>query len=127
MSRKPAPTTAEIAVRFVADRLRQLRTERGYTQESLAARAGVSSKFIGQLERGETNVSVAVLWALCVDGLSVPIDQFFAVDASAVDTDVAAVTATVQAQPPALRRLGLRVLRTLYTGLDDVSGAKPRR
>ena len=42
-------------------RVRQLRLQRGWTQEELAARSGKHWTYIGGIERGERNPTVSVL------------------------------------------------------------------
>ena len=108
------PTPAQTAVRFVGERLRQLREARGLSQEALAARAKVSAKFVGEVERSTSNVSVTVMWALVVDGLRMSMAEFFMATDEAVADDVATMAAIVGAQPPEARRQAIRVLRALF-------------
>ena len=45
--------------------IKQARLEKGYTQEELADKIGVSTSFIGHIERGSRKLSVETLYALC--------------------------------------------------------------
>jgi transcriptional regulator with XRE-family HTH domain len=48
----------------VGQRLRAIRRIRRLSQDRLAARAGLSGKFIGEVERGEKSISVDSLYRL---------------------------------------------------------------
>ena len=43
------------ALRVFADRLKQLRTKRGISQERLAQLAGMNRNYVGDVERGKRN------------------------------------------------------------------------
>jgi transcriptional regulator with XRE-family HTH domain len=47
----------DIRKRFGA-RVRQLRTDRGWSQEAFADRAGLHRTYVGSVERGEQNLSL---------------------------------------------------------------------
>ncbi|MGD9696445.1 MAG: helix-turn-helix domain-containing protein [Thermoleophilia bacterium] len=53
------------------DRLRELRTAAGLTQEALAAKAGLHWTFVSQCERGVRNISLRNLLRIA-RGLGVP-------------------------------------------------------
>ena len=61
---------------LVAWNLRKLRTERGLSQERLAADSGVDRAYVSELERGIGNASVDLLDRLA-DLLRVEIGAFF--------------------------------------------------
>ena len=69
---------AERAVRhvrkFLGQRLRALRKQRGLSQERLGERAGLSGKFIGEVERGEKSISIDSLYRVSV-ALEVPLRE----------------------------------------------------
>ena len=54
----------------VAINLRRLRHAKGWTQEDLADRVGLSVRYLGQVERGQASMTVTVLGRLA-DALSV--------------------------------------------------------
>jgi transcriptional regulator with XRE-family HTH domain len=57
--------------------LRQLRDERGYSQEELAERAGLHRNYVGGIERGERNVALENIVKLA-KALSVSPQDLFA-------------------------------------------------
>jgi transcriptional regulator with XRE-family HTH domain len=60
----------------IGGRLRELRTERGFSQEGLALEAELDRTYIGGVERGERNISLVNLKRLC-DALDINLSQFF--------------------------------------------------
>lgn len=65
-----------VAQKRLGRRVRELRVQRGWTQEELAARAGKHWTYIGGIERGERNPTVLVL-ADVARALSVGIRDLF--------------------------------------------------
>ena len=52
--------------KFLGQRLLELRKQRGLSQERLGERASLSSKFIGEVERGEKSISIDSLYRVSV-------------------------------------------------------------
>ena len=61
--------------KFLGQRLRELRKQRGLSQERLGDRASLSGKFIGEVERGEKSISIDSLYRISV-ALEVPLRHF---------------------------------------------------
>ena len=61
---------------IVGTNVRRLRQERGLTQERLALEAGIDLTYLGGIERGRRNPSVAVLGRLAETLNSHPRDFF---------------------------------------------------
>jgi transcriptional regulator with XRE-family HTH domain len=60
----------------IASRIRSLRTERGYSLDTLASKSGVSRSAISMIERSETNPTAVVLERLAT-GLDIPLASLF--------------------------------------------------
>ncbi len=58
--------------KFLGERLRELRKQRGLSQERLGDGASLSGKFIGEVERGEKSISIDSLYKVSV-ALEVPL------------------------------------------------------
>jgi len=55
------PDTAQHVQKAFGRQVRQLRKLRQFTQEEIAGRAGISYKYVGQIERGEVNPSLDIV------------------------------------------------------------------
>lgn len=60
----------------LGSRVRDLRKERGFSQESFAAKCGIDRTYLGGIERGERNVAIRNI-TLIADGLGISISDLF--------------------------------------------------
>ena len=60
--------------KFLGQRLRALRKQRGLSQERLGERSSLSGKFIGEVERGEKSISIDSLYHVSV-ALEIPLRE----------------------------------------------------
>jgi XRE family transcriptional regulator, regulator of sulfur utilization len=58
----------------LGDAVRAYRHDRGLSQEALGDLAGLSSNYVGDVERGERNISVRAVWQLA-DALGIPTSE----------------------------------------------------
>jgi transcriptional regulator with XRE-family HTH domain len=65
--------TNDTLLRSIARRLKQLRIERGYTQEVVTDQTGVN---VGLYEVGTTNITVVLLTVLC-NFYNISLEDFF--------------------------------------------------
>ena len=63
-------------VMIAGQRLRTLRQQRGYTQEEMAERAELHPTYIGQVERGEKNLTLLSMEKL-LGALDITFSEFF--------------------------------------------------
>lgn len=61
---RPVNIRDEVVLKKFGNRLRELRTERKISQQSLELKAGISKNQIGNIERGEVNVTLITLMAI---------------------------------------------------------------
>jgi len=60
--------------KFLGQRVRTLRKQRGLSQERLGNRGGLSGEFIGEVERGEKSISIDSLYRVSV-ALEIPLRE----------------------------------------------------
>jgi len=63
-------------VKKVGERIRRIRKERNLSQEELAERSGIHANYVGQVERGEKNLTLETLEKIVL-GLNISLEQLF--------------------------------------------------
>lgn len=119
----------------LADTLRQLRRERGWSLDRAARETGVSKAMLGQIERGESSPTVATMWKLA-DGFQAAMTSLLEPSPPALDDPLLVRRAEgIRRQPtdggmlaaavfPFERRFGFEVLEvTLLPGYERLADA----
>lgn len=116
----------------VGSRVRQLRRDQQLTQEALAERVGNTWRHIGQIERGQSNVTIDVLTKLATR-LSVDVSALFTptslsgveVDPTAADTPSPQVTAADLDKIEEALRAALRAIGRARDTVGAAAGRGP--
>lgn len=66
----------KVILQAIGEKIRILRKIRGYSQLELGIRCDLHTNYIGQIERGEKNLTFDSLWKVA-NGLGVPFTQLF--------------------------------------------------
>ena len=72
----------------LSKRLISLRTQRNYTQNGLAERAGVSQSHLRRVELGQADITVSHLELLC-DAMGISLKEFFDEESSSDEMTIA--------------------------------------
>ena len=102
--------------KFLGQRLRALRKQRGWSQQELGQRSGLSGKFIGEVERGEKSVSVDSLSGVS-QALKLPLRTLTdvpSINRPVPGEDAEKVFALIQNRTPAELRRATSVLRSVF-------------
>ena len=65
-----------LLLKALGQRIRELRSKRGYSQEAFADICGVHRTFMGTIERGESNLSFQNIFKVATN-LGVPLSELF--------------------------------------------------
>lgn len=115
MVQQPHVTDEALLLHAWGDVLRRYRKWQGLSRKELARRAGISSVFLGEIERGEKDASSHSMCSLA-EALGVPLGELYMRVAAQLDRDVQPDKAGQTALP-----MGMRETPGEY--LDAVSAA----
>lgn len=68
----------------IGNRVKQLRQDKGISQEELALTANLNKSFVGQIERGKKNATVKTIEKICL-ALNVTLHEFFSFELDEID------------------------------------------
>ena len=91
----------------IGERIRILREKSGYTQNSLADKAGVSQTHLRRVELGQADITVGHLQLVC-DALDISVKEFFNVSEEAEELSIAMANLT-----PKQKRLLIEFLKSI--------------
>ena len=102
---------------FLGQRVRELRKQRGLSQERLGQQSSLSGKFIGEVERGEKSISIDSLYKVSV-ALALPLGHLTNVQsgrrAAVPSEDAEKIFALVSGRHPRVKvRRAFEMLQTL--------------
>lgn len=107
--------SAEVFVKLVGEKIRELRLTKDLSQEKLGELAELNSNYIGQIERGEKSISVYTLKKVA-NGLSLSLEELFRkIDPASHKDVMEEIIALIQERPP--HELA-KVLALLKAALD---------
>lgn len=66
----------ETLLQNIAMKIKEKRLQLGLSQEKLAYKVGIDSKYASQIEKGNVNISILVLSKVCY-GLGISLSDFF--------------------------------------------------
>ena len=91
----------------IGERIKILREKSGYTQNSLADKAGISQTHLRRVELGQADITVGHLQLVC-DALDISVKDFFNVNEEAEELSVAMANLT-----PKQKRLLIEFLKSI--------------
>ncbi len=95
-------------------RIKAVRKERGWSQEQLAERVGISTQYVSNIERGKENPTLDLLLRLA-QALKVSPAEIFDLEARGLDrkTLQAEIRKVIETQDIERLRIALKVLRAI--------------
>lgn len=113
----PLALVTVAVAKLLGAHVRELRLAAAMTQEELAQAAGVTPKYVSELEHGKTNPTLVTLVALAEKGFGMPLSIFLAFDIGADEAreQVRELNALLSGQD---RRMRVRLMRVIRAFIE---------
>lgn len=115
--------------KLIGNRLRDLRREKGLSQEELGWKAKLHYTYIGAIERGEKNVSIMTLGKIA-KGLGISVHEIFNISMDIKDPDrlKASMLKEIEKSDPEILKIALDLVRELnMLKTKQEFGKRPKR
>lgn len=100
-------------VQRLGERIRQLRKFRGLSQEQLGELSGLHTNYIGQIERGEKNLTIETLEKV-TSGLRITLDELFRyLDPAEGEDTLSEINQLLASRSPEDHAMVLQVIKTV--------------
>lgn len=101
-------------VNRLGERIRLLRRERNLSQEQLGELAGLHTNYIGQVERGEKNVTIESLEKITA-GLHISMEELFRyIDPMKREDELAQIHRLLSSRPNQDKVMVLKMIRNIF-------------
>ncbi|WP_436664011.1 helix-turn-helix domain-containing protein [Alicyclobacillus acidoterrestris] len=101
-------------VRKLGERIRVLRKEKGLSQEQLGELSGLHTNYIGQVERGEKNLTIESLEKVAI-GLGVSLEQVFRyIDPMEQQDELSQINELLSKRPFEDRAMALKIIKDVF-------------
>lgn len=105
-------------IKLLGERVRYIRKEQGLSQEQLGEKAGLSEKYIGQVERGEKNLTIDSLFKIS-RGLNLALEELFrSLDPIVREDDLGRLLNLLDKRPKADHAMILNVAKVIFNQKD---------
>jgi XRE family transcriptional regulator, regulator of sulfur utilization len=111
--------STKVIAKKLGERIRVLRVEKGLSQEQLGERSGLHTNYIGQVERGEKNVTIESLLKIA-RSLEIPLEQLFhSVDPLDRKNEIGQIVMMLSERPVSDHALVLALMKTVFAWEDE--------
>ncbi|WP_281869497.1 helix-turn-helix domain-containing protein [Brevibacillus parabrevis] len=102
----------------LGERLRFLRKHKGWSQDYLAEQAGLHTNYIGQIERGEKNLTIETLYKV-TSGLGTSLEELFqSIDPKVRQTGLSSIIELLSQRPEEDQAMALHLIQTVFQWND---------
>ncbi|WP_432775643.1 helix-turn-helix transcriptional regulator [Brevibacillus gelatini] len=107
-------------LKLIGERIRSLRKEKGLTQEALAEKSDIHYSYIGGIERGDRNISLATLEKI-INALEITPVELFQFHKTDIETELLDKRMLIEAHRSLLINLSMDEVKLIHRIAKDIA------